>query len=1123
MTLERYREWLARGRAHQAAARAIDALLCYRRALREAEDGADARFHLGEIARQLGNPADAIAQWRAVVQAAPRHLASLRALADACADTGAFDAALDAVDRVLALQPADARARALSTLLRAGRGEAPVGALEIALGAQATWPLALLAHVVERIGDPRSGASPQILQRLLDLALASPVTRANEDALRVIARTLAMAGEREPALVCAERYAQACRASHRNAMPLLWPQRTAGSALRAGWLCVPRDAQAAALQAGLAGSLGRGQCDWSVLDLGALPASPEAAARAIAALDLDVLIDAGGVAHASGPLLALRPARRVWALDRADAPAVAALADRVFAAELRSPILRSAPKMGSEPISAHRGPGPLCAEIGSDPIFGADRNFGDADSAIFEALAALGREAASEAASRASAGELAAHWDAAVCGHQAGDTDLACAEYDWVLERQGSHAPARYLRAILERDRGAIDDALNGLRAAVAAAPEFDGARAALANLLVDGGDAAGASALAREGLALSTRSAALWRALGRAGLVQRDAAVAAAAFGEAIAREPDNAEAHYNQGVALQMRNDLAGAARAYQRALALRPDLADAEFNLGVVFDQQGNVDAAVAAFTQTLARAPANVAAHKALAETLLAAGRVDAWATAFERFERNCPDHPAVAAQALEVCALRGEYPRLDACLDALRRGRYTAGDAAEVLDALQQLIYLLHFFDVEPELIARYERSHADLARRVYGEPWPRATPRRPGRPRVGYLSGDFRNHVMGKMMWEALRHHDHGRFEVFGYATTDAHDAWTDRIRSAFARFDTVASLSDDDAARRIAGDDLDVLVDLSTHTKGSRPGILARKPARVQITHVATAGATAMSSIDFKLTDRHADVEGSATPGVEPLLAMDGCVYPWRRVEPAPADLFRRDALGIAADAIVIGAFSIPLKLSRRCLALWRDVLVRIPRAVLAFSPVNPALRATYVRLATHAGIDGDRIVFIPQGRDDAENQARYRSVDFVLDPMPYGGVNGTIEALGMGVPVVTLVGSRHAERSSYSILVNLGVTDTIAHTEAEYVDIAARLAGDAQLMRSTRDAIARGIAHSALTDMPSHTRNLERAYLSALAQRASETLAMAEGDRQRGAQAIDAAPACGDDGRPA
>ena len=97
-----------------------------------------------------------------------------------------------------------------------------------------------------------------------------------------------------------------------------------------------------------------------------------------------------------------------------------------------------------------------------------------------------------------------------------------------------------------------------------------------------------------------------------------------------------------------------------------------------------------------------------------------------------------------------------------------------------------------------------------------------------------------------------------------------------------------------------------------------------------------------------------------------------------------------------------------------------------------------------------------------MPQGRDDAENQARYRLIDFVLDPMPYGGVNGTLEALDMGVPVVTLVGRRHAERTSYSILTNLGVTETIAQTGGEYVDIAVRLATDPAFMRAVRTRIA-------------------------------------------------------------
>ena len=126
---------------------------------------------------------------------------------------------------------------------------------------------------------------------------------------------------------------------------------------------------------------------------------------------------------------------------------------------------------------------------------------------------------------------------------------------------------------------------------------------------------------------------------------------------------------------------------------------------------------------------------------------------------------------------------------------------------------------------------------------------------------------------------------------------------------------------------------------------------------------------------------------------------------------------------------------------------------------------------------------------MFVPQGRGEAENQARYGVVDVVLDPMPYGGVNGTLEALDMGVPVVTLCGKRHGERSTYSILANLGVTATVASSGRDYVDIAIRLAEDRVFMAEVRAAIRRGIAQSPLTDCVGHTRALERAYEQAIA----------------------------------
>ena len=168
--------------------------------------------------------------------------------------------------------------------------------------------------------------------------------------------------------------------------------------------------------------------------------------------------------------------------------------------------------------------------------------------------------------------------------------------------------------------------------------------------------------------------------------------------------------------------------------------------------------------------------------------------------------------------------------------------------------------------------------------------------------------------------------------------------------------------------------------------------------------------------------------------------------------------------------------------------------MLLRIPRARLVFSPANPAFRDSYARLAAAGGIAPERLAFVPQGRSDAENQARYTLIDFVLDPMPYGGVNGTLEALDMGVPVVTLAGRRHGERTSYTILANLGVTETVASSGPDYVELAVRLADDAGYMARVRAAIRERIASSPLTDMAAHTRNLESAYLAALRERSPE-----------------------------
>ena len=154
----------------------------------------------------------------------------------------------------------------------------------------------------------------------------------------------------------------------------------------------------------------------------------------------------------------------------------------------------------------------------------------------------------------------------------------------------------------------------------------------------------------------------------------------------------------------------------------------------------------------------------------------------------------------------------------------------------------------------------------------------------------------------------------------------------------------------------------------------------------------------------------------------------------------------------------------------------------------MLAFSPQSEEAKQYYLRCCAAANIAPARVAFIPFNPDEAINQARYRLVNAVLDTLPFGGVNGTMEALDMGVPVVTLCGEKHGERTSYSILSNLGVTATIANSAEEYIRLAQRLSGDPEFYEKIKSDIKAGIVDSTFTNMEAHTRNLEAAFRHAL-----------------------------------
>jgi predicted O-linked N-acetylglucosamine transferase (SPINDLY family) len=724
-------------------------------------------------------------------------------------------------------------------------------------------------------------------------------------------------------------------------------------------------------------------------------------------------------------------------------------------------------------------------------VLGIDPGNDDARFGLGLALLELDRYAEAEDCFRNAVAQnpedAALHYNLGLTLHRQGRSDEALESYRTAIRLDGRLAEAHTnLGNILLLEKGEPDEALAAYEAALACNP-------ALTEALLNRGIALQRLKRPEEALQCYQRIlgpqpdnvAAMFNAgVAYQDLRQLDQAIAC--YSRVLKIDPKHTEAMYNLGNALHDVGQVEAAEQCYRKALTIMKDHAGSHLNLGKALENQGRLREAVEEY-HVAKNLTGDTAAYYNLGQMLRRLGRSEEWLENFHQYEAAGAKGVHYWLYGLEVGSRQGDFAREREFLRKLLDHNFRADE----IGSLEQLLGLIQYFDVpQAGILSLYQRYNG-LMREVTAHHLRRELPpaRTEGPLRIGYVSPDFRLHVMGRLMYEVLRRHDPREFEVYCYSLSGIDDQLTQEFRNIARKFEVVKNLPAWEAAKRIASDDLDILVDLAGHTDGANSEIYAYQPARVIITHLGYHGALGIDTVDYKLTDHFADVSGNEAYLVERLLPMDGCVLPLLHVAPAEGRGLTREDLGLPVDAVVIGAFVNVLKLSERCLRVWREVLVRLEKARLAFSPLRPAEQSFYLKKAAAAGIEQDRILFLPGANDERRNRARYAVVDMVLDTFPYSGGDTTLAAVDMGIPVVTLCGQRHAERVSYSILMNLGVTSTIANSEDEYVDIAVRLGNDETLRLSVREQMRERLQSSAMVDTDGYARNLEAAYRQALA----------------------------------
>ena len=663
---------------------------------------------------------------------------------------------------------------------------------------------------------------------------------------------------------------------------------------------------------------------------------------------------------------------------------------------------------------------------------------------------------------------VASKLQAAMQHHRAGRVAEAERLYRDVLTDDPRAVEAVFLLGVLAMDAGRTHDAVDAFARATQLAPRN------------------------------AAYHANLGEALRRAGRV--DAAIAA--FVAAMSMQPDLVAPVYNLGLLLQDCGERDAAVACFERAAELKPDLPDVRQRvsalrsasptgpgvspphivaIGIALALHGRREDAVALLARTAAAHATLASAHGALGGVLVELDRLDEAAASLRRALELDPDQAD-----LHVLLGNAQFKTglLDEAIASYRRAASLRPGDADIPD---NVLFALHFHAKDDarallDEARAWDRRHA---RPLAAEAAPHGNDRAPDRRlRVGYVSPDFREHCQAFFLHPLLRHHDHGRFEIFCYSNVLSPDKWTGRLLDLADQRLRITAMEDADVAARIREDRIDVLVDVTMHMERNRLGVFARRPAPVQVCWLAYPGTTGLSAMDYRITDPFLDPPGSDTSVYsERSLWLPDCFWCYEplAVEPSPGPLPAR-----STGRIQFGCLNNFCKVNDTVIALWARVMRGVEGSrLLLLCPPGEARRRVGDAFERH-GVDAARIDFEGYGIRPRYLD-RYRSVDVCLDTFPYNGHTTSLDAFWMGVPVVTLVGATVVGRAGLCQATNLGLPELVARTPDEYVSIAVDLCKDLERLAHLRAGLRSRMEKSPLMDAPRFARNLEGLYRTA------------------------------------
>jgi len=533
------------------------------------------------------------------------------------------------------------------------------------------------------------------------------------------------------------------------------------------------------------------------------------------------------------------------------------------------------------------------------------------------------------------------------------------------------------------------------------------------------------------------------------------------------------------HKGLAALQAGDLTVAETAFRRALAANCDTAEVYSGLGSVLWRQGRLDEGLEALRLAVDREPSSPRYQLDLA-LALEKGAPDEALQHLRRLRKLLPDEPQIEARLHKLLMELCDWDAVERAIGELeaRAAREPAEQWTLRVDP-----FVVQLLPIDPNLVVEAVRQHARRVARTAVAVERQAHAARPPRCRLGYVAAEFRDHATAHLAAGLFEQHDRGRFELFAYSLSrgDGSD-YTQRARAAFDHFVDLSAVSDVDAARKMASDGIDILIDLKGYTSGARPGIFARRPAPIQVNYLGYPGSMQAAFIDYLIADAIVVPRRHFQWFSESVVWLPESYQPnddRQRIDDLTPS---RENLGLPERGMVYCCFNRSYKIERETFAAWMRILSVVPGSVLWLLWSNAATETRLREAAVRAGVDPARLLFA-QRMPKPEHLARHRVADLFLDTHTVNAHTTGSDALWAGLPLLTWPGETFASRVAASLLEAIGLPELVVSSLADYETTAVALGRDPERLHRIRERLAENRLKMPLFRTADYARSLERA----------------------------------------